>query len=51
MGFLEKSDVDGLGYGPEDVVGLAIVDGEAEHGTRIGGAVLFVRVGGSVGGR
>jgi len=31
-------------------VGLAVIDGEAKHGQGIGGTVLFVRIGGPVGG-
>lgn len=49
VGSLEKRGVDGIGDGPENVVGLAIVDYEAEFGAGIGGSVLLVGVGRTVG--
>ena len=45
VGLLEEGQIDGLGDGPENVVGPAVVDCEPEHGTRIGSAVLLVGVG------
>jgi len=50
MGLLHVGEFNGLGDGPEDVVGLGVVDHQAEHGPGIGGAVLLVGVGGTTGG-
>jgi len=48
VGLLQVGELDGAGDGPEDVVGFAVVDHQAEHGSGIGGAVLLVDVSGAV---
>jgi hypothetical protein len=50
VGLLQKGQLDRAGDGPEDVVGFAVIDYEAEHGPGIGGAVLLIGAGGAVGG-